>query len=40
MMTNKVVVKFKDNSLVKGQTNNFLPNKTFFHLQQIAGGQI
>ena len=39
-MTNKVVVKFKDNSLVKGQTNNFLPNKTFFHLQQISGGQI
>jgi len=40
MMINKVVVKFKDNSIVKGQTNNFLPNKTFFHLQQIGGGQI
>jgi len=40
MMTNKVVVKFKDNSIVKGQTNNFLPNKTFFHLQQIQGGPI
>lgn len=39
-MTNKVVVKFKDNSIVKGQTNNFLPNKTFFHLQQLEGGQI
>jgi hypothetical protein len=40
MMTNRVVVKFKDNSIVKGQTNNFLPNKTFFHLQQVGGGQI
>jgi hypothetical protein len=40
MMTNKVVVKFKDNSIVKGQTNNFMPNKSFFHLQQIEGGQI
>jgi len=39
-MTNRVVVKFKDNSIVKGQTNNFLPNKTFFHLQQVGGGQI
>lgn len=40
MMTNKVVVKFKDNSIVKGQTNNFLPNKTCFHLLQLEGGQI
>ena len=40
MITNKVVLKFKDNSIVKGQTNNFLPNKTFFHLQQLEGGQI
>ena len=39
-MTNRVVVKFKDNSILKGQTNNFLPNKTFFHLQQVGGGQI
>ena len=39
-MTNKVVVKFKDNSIAKGQTNNFLPNKTSFHLQQLEGGPI
>jgi len=39
-MTNRVVAKFRDNSIVKGQTNNFLPNKTFFHLQQVGGGQI
>jgi Family of unknown function (DUF6982) len=40
MITNKVVVKFKDNSIAKGQTNNFLPNKTFFHLHQLEGGQL
>jgi hypothetical protein len=40
MMTNKVVVKFEDNSIVKGQTNNFLPNKASFHLQQLEGGPI
>ena len=40
MMANKVVLKFKDNSIVKGQTNNFLPTKTFFHLQQLESGPI
>jgi hypothetical protein len=40
MMINKVVVKYKDNSVVKGQTNNFMPNKNFFHLQPIEGRQI
>jgi len=40
MMTNKVVVKFKDNSIAKGQINNFLPNRTSFHLQQLEGGPI
>ncbi|MBI5577951.1 MAG: hypothetical protein HY895_02255 [Deltaproteobacteria bacterium] len=40
MVTNKVVLKFKDASIVKGQTNNFLPNRTFFHLQQLEGGPI
>jgi hypothetical protein len=40
MMMNKVVVKYKDGSIVKGRTNNFIPNKTFFHLQPIEGAQI
>ena len=40
MIANKVVVKFKDNSILKGQTNNFLPNKDFFHLHQLNGEQI
>lgn len=35
MVTNKVVVRFKDNTVLKGKTNNFFPNKTFFHLQQL-----
>jgi hypothetical protein len=35
MVTNKVVVRFKDNSVLKGKTSNFFPNKTFFHLQQL-----
>ncbi len=39
MILNKVVVKFKDNSIAKGQTANFFPNKTFFHLQLVEGGQ-
>ena len=38
-MANKIVVKLKDNTLLKGQTNNFFPSKTFFHLQQINGEQ-
>lgn len=39
MVSNKVVVKYKDNSIAKGQTANFFPNKTFFHLQLVDGGQ-
>jgi hypothetical protein len=39
-MANRVVVKFKDNSIVKGQINNFLPNKAFFHPQRVEGGAI
>lgn len=39
MILNKVVVKFKDNTIAKGQTANFFPNKTLFHLQLVDGGQ-
>jgi hypothetical protein len=38
MEPNKVVVKFKDNTLAKGKTNDFFPNKTQFHLEEINGG--
>jgi hypothetical protein len=32
-----VVVKFKDNTIAKGQTANFFPNKTSFHLKCLDG---
>ena len=37
MEPNKVVVKFKDNTLAKGQTNDFFPNKNQFHLEEMNG---
>lgn len=40
MVTNKVVVRFKDNSILKGKTSNFFPNKTSFHLELVNGERI
>ena len=40
MVTNKVVVRFKDNTILKGKTNNFFPNKTSFHLELADGEQM
>ena len=37
MGTNKVVAKFKDNTVLKGKTSNFFPNKAKFHLEEING---
>jgi hypothetical protein len=37
MVQNKVVVKFKDDSMLKGKTSDFFPNKTQFHLEQLNG---
>lgn len=37
MVPNKVVVKFKDKTMAKGKTNDFFPNKTQFHLEEING---
>jgi hypothetical protein len=37
MTPNKVVVKFKDNSVIKGKTSDFFPNKAQFHLEEING---
>jgi hypothetical protein len=37
METNKVVAKFKDNSLAKGKTSDFFPNKARFHLEKPNG---
>ena len=37
MPINQIVVKFKDGSVKKGNTNDFLPNKQFFHLNTTDG---
>ena len=37
MAPNKGVVKFKDKTMAKGKTNDFFPNKTQFHLEEING---
>ena len=37
MQTNKVIVRFKDGTLIKGNTSDFFPNKTCFHINCIDG---
>lgn len=37
MEPNKVVVKGKDNTVAKGKTSDFFPNKTQFHLEEMNG---
>jgi hypothetical protein len=37
MEPNRIVVKFKDNTVSKGKTNNFSPNKAQFHLEDMNG---
>jgi hypothetical protein len=37
MIPNKVVVKSKDESLKKGTTRDFFPNKPQFHLEDMNG---
>jgi hypothetical protein len=32
MDKNKVVVKYKNGTLIKGQTSDFFPNKASFHI--------
>ncbi len=35
MEVNKIVVKFKNGTLMKGTTNDFFPNKKHFHLHLL-----
>ena len=35
MANNKVVVKYQDGTIKKGETRDFLPNKDTFHLNQL-----
>ena len=37
MEQNMIVVNFKDQRILKGKTNDFLPNKNRFHLEQMDG---
>jgi hypothetical protein len=37
MEPNKVVLKFKNNTVAKGKTNDFFPNKNQFHLEEMNG---
>lgn len=37
MIKNKVVVQYKDKTLKKGSTSDFLPNKQTFHLELTSG---
>jgi len=37
MEQNKVVVQFKDGNIMKGNTSDFFPNKTQFHLTAVSG---
>jgi hypothetical protein len=32
MIQNKIVLRYQDGRVLKGYTNNFMPNKDFFHL--------
>jgi hypothetical protein len=37
MVSNKVVARFKDNTIKKGTTNDLFPNKSQFHLEESNG---
>ena len=37
MVSNKVVVQFKDSTIMKGSTSDFLPTKSRFHLNSLDG---
>jgi hypothetical protein len=37
MISNKVVIQFKDGNIIKGNTGDFLPTKSRFHLNALDG---
>lgn len=37
MKKNKIVVRYKDGNIIKGQTADFFPNKALFHIETING---
>ena len=40
MKPKKVVVKFKDNTVAKGKTNDLFANKAQFHLEKMSGDMV
>lgn len=40
MNLKRVVARFKDNRVIKGRTNDFLPGKSHFHLELKSGEKI
>ena len=40
MQSNKVVVRFKDGTIIKGNTSDLFPNKANFHLNHHLDGKI
>jgi len=39
-MQHKLVVRYKDGSIVKGITSDFFPNKDFFHVKENETGEM
>jgi Family of unknown function (DUF6982) len=37
MIRSKIVARYNNNRIVKGYSNNFFPNKIFFHLESTDG---
>jgi hypothetical protein len=37
MQTNRVIVRFKDGTIIKGNTSDFFPNKARFHINRLDG---
>jgi hypothetical protein len=37
MIRSKIVARYNNNRVVKGYSNNFFPNKLFFHIESING---
>lgn len=37
MKTNKIVVRYRDGSLIKGYSSDFYPDKNFFHMKPKSG---
>ncbi|MCK4829015.1 hypothetical protein KA005_75530 [bacterium] len=40
MQSNKVVVRFKDGTIIKGNTSDLFPNKAHFHVNHHLDGKI